>query len=68
MPKSAVSILRVLTSFGKASRREILIETKMPERTVRYALGVLKRKGLVREFLDFDARSRIYEPRGGAFE
>jgi len=60
-------VFGVLTSSGKASRKQILNETKMPERTLRYAIKTLKDKGLVREFIGFDARSRVYEPRKRVF-
>lgn len=43
------------------SKQELLNETKLPERTLRYNLNVLKKKGLIREIPVFrDLRKKLF--------
>ena len=62
LPPSANFIFYVLDHLGPLPRNRILVETKLPDRTVGYALEILLKKGLVTRMLDEkDARLRIYQ-------
>ena len=61
LPPSAKYVLKMLKVYGPASTKELLSLTGLPERTVRYALSVLLRRGLVRRVTDLrDLRRRVY--------
>ena len=62
LPPSANFVFYVLDRLGPLPRNRILNETKLPDRTVGYALEILLKKGLVTRMLDEkDARLRIYQ-------
>ncbi|MCD6357806.1 MAG: NAD(+)/NADH kinase [Thermoproteales archaeon] len=62
MPPSAKFVLKMLELKGPMSAREIAELTLLPERTVRYALSELLRRGLVRRSTSLrDARQVYYE-------
>ena len=55
-------ILRTLADSKVLSSKEISLKTQMSERTVRYALKVLKEKGFVEEvYILGDMRRRGYK-------
>lgn len=47
LPRSARTVFGVLRGTGPLTQKDLLRETGMPERTVRYALGRLKEVGIV---------------------
>ena len=62
LPPSAKYVLKMLRIYGQASPKELVELTGLPERTVRYALSVLLKRGLVRRVTDLrDSRRRIYK-------
>lgn len=64
LPRSALKVLRALEVMGPASSRELSEKAGMSERTVRYALSILKGKGIVEEvYLLGDTRRRAYRIR-----
>jgi len=61
LPPSAKYVLKMLKVYGPASTKELLTLTGLPERTVRHALSVLLKRGLVRRVTDLrDLRKRVY--------
>jgi hypothetical protein len=61
LPPSANFVFYVLDRLGPLPRHRLLDETKLPDRTLGYALETLLKKGLVTKMLDEkDARLRIY--------
>jgi len=62
LPPSAKFVLKVLEYEGTLSQTDIIRKTLLPPRTVRYALSLLLRKGLIKEkeLLGRDARRKIY--------
>ncbi len=61
MPPSAKLVLKVLEYRGQLSQREIIEETMLPARTVRYALSLLMSEGLVKKKLSLrDSRQGLY--------
>ncbi|MCK5062350.1 MAG: winged helix-turn-helix transcriptional regulator [Candidatus Aenigmarchaeota archaeon] len=61
MSKSGRAIYTVLKDVGPVSYSELLEHTKIPKRTLSYALSMLKEKGLITESQTFvDMRNRIY--------
>lgn len=61
MPPSAKFVIRVLEEMGQATVGEIAQNTALPMRTVRHALRVLVRLGLVNRTRDIkDARKNTY--------
>ncbi|NHK31686.1 MAG: MarR family transcriptional regulator [Asgard group archaeon] len=61
LPPSANFVFYVLDRLGPLPRHRLLDETKLPDRTLGYALETLLKKGLVIKMLDQkDARLRIY--------
>ncbi len=61
MPPSAKLVFKVLEYRGQLSQREIIEETMLPPRTVRYALSLLMSEGLVRKKLSLrDSRQGLY--------
>ncbi|TFG30924.1 winged helix-turn-helix transcriptional regulator [Candidatus Thorarchaeota archaeon] len=62
LPPSAKLVLKVLEYQGQLSQKEIIEETKLPPRTVRYALSLLMSEGLVMKHLSLrDSRQGIYK-------
>ena len=62
LPPSAKYVLKMLRIYGQASPKELVELTGLPERTVRYALSILLKKGLVKRITDLrDSRRRIYK-------
>lgn len=54
-------VLKVLEYKGLLTQKELVTESYLPPRTVRYALGVLKGEGILEERLYFkDARQCLY--------
>jgi DNA-binding MarR family transcriptional regulator len=55
-------VLKMLELKGPMSARELVEETRLPERTVRHALAKLQRRNLVRRVVNLrDARQVYYE-------
>ena len=62
LPPSAKLVLKVLEYQGQLSQKEIIEETKLPPRTVRYALSLLMSEGLVMKRLSLrDSRQGLYQ-------
>ena len=62
LPPSAKLVLKVLEYQGQLSQKEIIEETKLPPRTVRYALSLLMSEGLVMKRLSLrDSRQGMYQ-------
>lgn len=58
---SAKLVYKVLAYEGELSQKEIISETQLPERTVRYALDVLQKQGLVQKKSQLkDIRQKVY--------
>lgn len=61
MPPSAKLAAYSLYHNGEMRQKELADDTRLPNRTVRHALGKLEEEGLVESSYDFsDARSKIY--------
>lgn len=61
MPPSAKLVFKVLEWNGELTQRQIVEESMLPQRTVRYALTELESEDLVEKRLSFrDARQRLY--------
>lgn len=61
LPPSAKLVLKVLEYQGQLSQKEIIEETMLPPRTVRYALSLLMSEGLVTKRLSLrDSRHGFY--------
>ncbi|MGC9103843.1 MAG: sugar kinase [Candidatus Methanodesulfokora sp.] len=64
LPPSAKLILKVIEYEGPLSRKEIVERTLLPERTVRYAISQLLRRGLISRSMDpRNPRQQIYARR-----
>lgn len=62
MPPSAKFVLKMLEMKGSMSVRELVEATRLPERTVRYAISELVKRGFVRKVVNLrDARQFYYE-------
>ena len=61
LPPSAKLVFKILSYEGDLTQKEIINATGLPERTVRYALELLLRKGLITQspYLN-DARQTVY--------
>lgn len=61
LPPSAKFVLKVIMERKIVKFKDLQEETKLPTRTLRYAIRVLKNKGLIKVLpcLD-DARERLY--------
>jgi len=61
LPPSAKLVLKVILEKKVIRFKELQEQTKLPTRTLRYALRVLREKGLIKTLpcLD-DARERMY--------
>jgi NAD+ kinase len=61
LPPSAKLVLKVLEYKGQLSQKEIIEETMLPSRTVRYALSLLMSEGLITKKLSLrDSRQGFY--------
>lgn len=61
LPPSAKLVFKVLEYQGQLSQREIIDETMLPPRTVRYALSLLMNEGLVTKKISLrDSRHGLY--------
>lgn len=62
LPPSAKFVLKILEYEGELTQRDIVEKTFLPSRTVRYALSILLKRGLIKERYDLsrDARRKIY--------
>lgn len=61
LPPSAKLVYRVLKYEGKFTKKQLVEETLLVVRTVRYAISRLEEEGLVEERMNFqDARQRLY--------
>ena len=61
LPPSAKLVFKVLESSGFLTQKDIVRQTYLPARTVRYALNRLKEENVLQERFYFqDARSRLY--------
>lgn len=61
LPPSAKLVFKVLEYQGQLSQKEIIEETLLPPRTVRYALSLLMSEGLVTKKLSLrDSRQGLY--------
>ena len=61
LPPSAKLVYKILSYEGKLTQKEVINITNLPERTVRYALGLLLKKRLITQqpYLN-DARQTVY--------
>jgi predicted HTH transcriptional regulator len=63
--KSIQKIIKALSSNPKTTQQLLQI-TKLPERTLRYNLAILKSKGFVKEiFILNDMRKKLFYLNGG---
>ena len=61
LPASAKLIYKILVHEGSMTQKDLIDASLLPERTVRYALGILMGKGLITNQPHFtDARQTIY--------
>ena len=61
LPPSAKLVFKVLESGSLLTQKDIVAETYLPPRTVRYALNRLKEKDILQERFYFqDARQSLY--------
>ncbi|MAG91120.1 hypothetical protein CMO83_00420 [Candidatus Woesearchaeota archaeon] len=61
MPASSKLIYKILMHEGSMTQKELISASLLPERTVRYALGMLLRNGLISHQIHFtDARQTVY--------
>lgn len=61
LPPSAKLVLKVLEYQGQLTQKEIIEETMLPARTVRYALSLLISEGLTKKHISLrDSRQGIY--------
>ena len=61
MPASAKLIYKILTHEGSMTQKDLIDASLLPDRTVRYALGLLMSKGLITHQPHFtDARQTVY--------
>lgn len=64
LPPSSQKVLHLLQQGGSMTHKDIVKESSLAPRTVRYALKRLKEQGLILEKFNFrDARQIIYECR-----
>ena len=69
LPPSAKLVFKILESKGQMTQKEIIHETILPSRTVRYAINRLKEEGILIELFYFlDSRQRLYEIKRSANE
>lgn len=64
LPPSARTVLRTLERNGSLTQKDIIRESYLPPRTVRFAIDRLREKNLIVERFCFrDARQSLYMPR-----
>ncbi|MHB8163868.1 MAG: winged helix-turn-helix transcriptional regulator [Methanoregula sp.] len=64
LPPSSKTVLEILDHGGAMTHKDIVSQTKLAPRTVRYALKKLKERHLIIEKFNFrDARQIIYQNR-----
>lgn len=64
LPPSAKLVYKILETGGQFTQKDLIRETSLPGRTVRYALGRLKEEEiLVERYCFIDARQSLYELR-----
>jgi transcription initiation factor IIE alpha subunit len=62
LPPSAKLVFKTLEAKGQMTQKEIIRETILPSRTVRYALNRLKEEEILQErFYFIDSRQSLYE-------
>jgi transcription initiation factor IIE alpha subunit len=62
LPPSAKLVFKALEAKGQMTQKEIIRETILPSRTVRYALNRLKEEEILQErFYFIDSRQSLYE-------
>ena len=62
LPPSAKLVFKTLESKGQMTQKELIRETILPSRTVRYALNRLKEEKILMErFYFIDSRQSLYE-------
>ncbi len=62
LPPSAKLVLKVLEYKGQLSQKEIIEETMLPPRTVRYALSLLMSEGVIMKRISLrDSRQGLYQ-------
>jgi transcription initiation factor IIE alpha subunit len=62
LPPSAKLVFKALEAKGQLTQKEIIRETILPSRTVRYALNRLKEEEILQErFYFIDSRQSLYE-------
>ena len=65
LPPSAKLVFKTLEANGQMTQKDIIRETILPSRTVRYALNRLKEeKVLLERFYFLDSRQSLYEIKG----
>ena len=61
LPPSAKLVVKTLEYGGRLTQAELVESTRLPDRTVRYALRELEDEDLVTSRISFaDARQRVY--------
>jgi DNA-binding MarR family transcriptional regulator len=61
LPPSAKLVVKTLEYEGRLTQAELVESTRLPDRTVRYALRELEDEDLVTSRISFaDARQRVY--------
>jgi transcription initiation factor IIE alpha subunit len=66
LPPSAKLVFKVLESSGLMTQKDIIKQTYLPPRTVRYALNRLRDENILQERFYFkDARQCLYGISGG---
>lgn len=62
LPPSAKLVFKILEAKGQMTQKEIIRETILPSRTVRYAINRLKEEEILMErFYFIDSRQSLYE-------
>lgn len=61
LPPSSKLVYKTLEHEGECTQKELVEETKLVARTVRYALNRLEGEGVIEKQVSFqDARQRLY--------
>ena len=69
LPPSSKTVLQILDDGGSMTHKDIVQQSRLAPRTVRYALKKLKERGLIIEKFNFrDARQIIYQNRSSYVE
>ena len=69
LPPSSKTVLQILDAGGSMTHKDIVQQSRLAPRTVRYALKKLKERGLIIEKFNFrDARQIIYQNRSSYIE